>query len=77
MIPDFTYRVRNYVQRSPQCKKLSDFAKERLIKGVARLLSWAYREGFTQGIAHPAECGCAECEKIKKGKKEAMGNGSD
>jgi len=62
MIPNFTCRVRNYVDRSPQCKKLSDFAKERLIKGVAKLLGWAYKQGFEQGKAHPVGCGCSECQ---------------
>lgn len=62
MIPNFTYRARNYVQRSPQGKKLSEFSRDRLIKGIARLLGWAYKQGFEQGKAHPAECGCSECQ---------------
>jgi len=62
MIPNLTYRAENYVQRSPQCKGLSDFKRERLIKGIARLLGWAYKQGFEQGKAHPAGCGCSECQ---------------
>lgn len=64
MIPDFTYRARNYVQRSPQCKGLSDFKRGRLIRGIARLLNWAYKQGFEQGKAHPAKCGCSDCENL-------------
>ena len=62
MIPNFTYRARNYVQRSPQCKDLSGFERDRLIKGIAKLLGWAYKQGFEQGKAHSPGCGCNECQ---------------
>lgn len=45
MIPNFTDRARRYVNQSPQTKKLSDFAKQRLIRGIAAMLSRAYKEG--------------------------------
>ncbi|KKM77864.1 hypothetical protein LCGC14_1365790 [marine sediment metagenome] len=62
MIRDLTYRARNYVQRSPQCRGLSDFKRDRLIRGIAKLLSWAYKQGFEQGKAHGVGCGCCECQ---------------
>ncbi|MFA5553489.1 MAG: hypothetical protein WDA68_02895 [Phycisphaerae bacterium] len=49
MIPNHTFRARRYVEHSPQCKKLSAFSKDRLIKGIAKLISWGYKEGFEQG----------------------------
>lgn len=52
MIPNFTYRARRYVQQSPQTKKLPDTVKDRLIKGIARLMSLAYKDGFHEGTAH-------------------------
>jgi hypothetical protein len=55
MIPSFEGRAKRYVQRSPQCKKLPDFAKERLIKDIARLMSQAYKDGFVQGTAEPKD----------------------
>ncbi|MCJ7777629.1 MAG: hypothetical protein MUP16_04880 [Sedimentisphaerales bacterium] len=65
MIPGFTYRAEKYVQQIPQCGNLSKWvvAKKRLIKGIARLLAWAYREGFAQGRAHGAKCDCVECKR--------------
>ena len=60
MIPNFTYRARNYVRQSPQCRGLSEFNRDRLIRGIAKLLGWAYKQGFEQGKAHPVGCGCCE-----------------
>jgi len=51
-VPNFTYRARQYVMQSPQTKGLSDFAKERIIKGIAKLMSFAYKDGFHEGTAH-------------------------
>jgi hypothetical protein len=64
--PNFTCRVRNYVQRSPQCKNLLDFEKERLIKGMARMVNRAYIDGFVLGTSHPKGCNCSDCVDIGK-----------
>ena len=70
MIPDLTYRAENYVRQSPQCRGLSEYKRDRLIKGIARLLGWAYKQGFEQGKAHGYGCGCSECQrKAPKGKE--------
>jgi hypothetical protein len=46
----FTDRARRYVQQSPQTKGLPDSAKRRLIKGIAGLMSKAYKKGFENGF---------------------------
>jgi hypothetical protein len=51
-VPSFTYRARRYVMQSPSTKKLSDFAKDRIIKGIAQLMSFSYKDGFHEGTAH-------------------------
>lgn len=66
MIPNFTCWVERYVVRSPQTKKLSQFVKDRLIKGLSKIVARAYRDGFKEGTAHAANCDCGECRKIKK-----------
>jgi hypothetical protein len=66
MIPDFTYRARSYVNQSPQTKSLADFNKSRLIRGIAKLPAWAYKEGFAQGVSHADNCDCPECKWAKK-----------
>jgi len=45
MILNFTDKARRYVNQSPQTKGLPDLAKRRLIKGIASMLNWAYKEG--------------------------------
>jgi hypothetical protein len=46
--------ARRYVQQSPHLKKLPAFTKERLVKGIARLLnitkSASYKIGFADGF---------------------------
>lgn len=49
---NFTDRARRYVQQSPQTKKLPDSVKDRLIRGIARLMSFAYKDGFKSGTHH-------------------------
>jgi len=44
-----TAMARKYVNQSPQTKKLPDFAKARLIKGIARLLKSIYHKGYIDG----------------------------
>ena len=68
MTRDFTYRARNYVQQSPQWEKMSEFSRDRLIKDIAKLLGWAYKQGFEHGKTHPAGCGCSECQGGRIGK---------
>jgi len=51
MIPNFTGRARRYVQRTPQLqiREMSSYKRERLIKGIARLMSETYRQGYKEG----------------------------
>ncbi len=65
MMPNFTQRARNYVQRSPQCKAfLSNYSKERLIRGIAKLMSEAYREGKQVKLSYGSIPGtCCVCGK--------------
>jgi len=52
MIPVFfTARARRYVQSSPSTKNLPKFNKDRLIKGIAKLISESFQAGFKQGTA--------------------------
>jgi len=39
-------RAKNYVSRSPQCSGLSECQKERLIRGIARMLYERYWQGY-------------------------------
>jgi len=52
-----TRRVKNYVNRSPQCKGLSEYQKERLIRGgISRMLYENYWRGYNdmkKQIANP------------------------
>jgi len=49
----FTDRAKKYVKQSPACKKLPEFSQDRLIIGIARLMSEAYKKGFRKGTAQP------------------------
>lgn len=45
MIPNHTFRARRYVERSPQCKGLGADRQNKLVRGIAKLMSEAYKQG--------------------------------